>query len=396
MRVQGKIINLLGYLISAIVLFVFLQIYCKYDYLHAEQFRMFRYSWDYAAPLLSSLSGWLTYGADFLTQFYVKPVYASLIHTLIFGLIVLGSDRILCRFLPSCIVPAFSILLGLWMTILSTGVDYKLEHTLLLLVVLAVLNVLVTFIHPVKYTLKPFKNKILRVAIPFLLMIAAFHVGLQLFVRNHPAQSTRLKVLEVMRWNKDWDGILKLPYMNRMPNALYSSYQNLALAEKGKLDQFAQYPQLFTPLGLWYENHGLQHELMLLSDIYFVQGNVAMSQMMAFNAQAYGETTAQPHLMERLIETNLILGAYPVAEKYIGLLEETLYYKESAQHYRTFLNHPEAVEKDPVLGPLAQITQKLSGTTSSIDLDLEEILAVCPDYKPAQDYLNAFKLVNKK
>ena len=53
-----------------------------------------------------------------------------------------------------------------------------------------------------------------------------------------------------------------------------------------------------------------------------------------------------------LIQTNLVLGSYKVAEKYISLLEKTLFYSEWASSMRHFLNQPEAIKEDGTLGEL--------------------------------------------
>lgn len=44
-----------------------------------------------------------------------------------------------------------------------------------------------------------------------------------------------------------------------------------------------------------------------------------------------------PRMLKRLVQTNLIYGAYPVAEKYIRILENTFYYKDWAKSQRKFL-----------------------------------------------------------
>jgi hypothetical protein len=90
------------------------------------------------------------------------------------------------------------------------------------------------------------------------------------------------------------------------------------------------------------------------------------------------------------VETNLINGSYKVAEKYISLLEETLLYKKPASEYRKFLNHPELIEQDPVLGPLKKLTQGLDGLSSDMVTDLKKIVQANPDFKAAKDYLDCY------
>ena len=388
-------IRLLTYCVLTVVVCWFLLVYCKYDYLHAEQFRMFRYSWDYAAPLLTSVNGAFTLLADFITQFYINPVWAALLNAVIFLFMTLAVDGILKKILPGYLLPFFALLAGLETVIYLTRIDCNMEGVLMLLAGLGICCLLLHFWKGKIILPSPKKQK-LRLGIGGVLVLCAFWTGLQLFVKQHPAQSTRLKVQEVMRWQEDWDGILSLPYMKTMPNVLYAAYQNLALAEKGMLgEDWSKYPQVGEN-GLWYVTTGQQFEYMLLSDIYYIQGNVAQAQMMAFNGLYYSSRMATPHLLERLIETNLIYGADKVAEKYISLLEETLFYKDKAASYRQFLGHAEKLKADARLGKLKEITDKLDGYDSGIVHDLEAIHAACPDYKPAADYLNAYHQLSEK
>ena len=79
-----------------------------------------------------------------------------------------------------------------------------------------------------------------------------------------------------------------------------------------------------------------------------------------------------------------------MAEKYISILEETLFYKKAATEYRKFLNHPELVENDKVLGPLKRVTENLDGLSSDIVSDLKLIVESNPNYKTAKDYLDSY------
>ncbi|MBR6989765.1 MAG: hypothetical protein IKH95_08070 [Bacteroidaceae bacterium] len=427
-------IQILTYLILSVLVFWFLQKFCRYDYTYDEQFRMFRYSWNYAEPLLFSAGGISTYIADYLTQFYYWPVCGALINTLFFLGTALGVFFILRKLIPDYLTSFFAVLCGLVIVVLETDLNYQTENTLSILLILLALNFilyapnkaissvvfmvstvvvgyitghflyvfilgLVAFLFYVfgmeKFTRK-FRSKItpqnfvLRQVISVILCICALWLGLNFFTQRHHNQSTRLKCLETLRWRKDWDGILALPYMKLSPTTLYAAYQNLALANKGVLgEQFDKYPQLGVE-GLWSDNHGMQYELLLFSDIYFVQGNVAASQMMAFNGFYYSGKTVLPTALLRLVETNLINGSYQVAEKYISILEETLLYKKPASEYRKFLNHPELIEQDPVLGPLKKITQGLDGLSSDMVTDLKKIVQANPDFKAAKDYLDCY------
>ena len=100
---------------------------------------------------------------------------------------------------------------------------------------------------------------------------------------------------------------------------------------------------------------------MLLSDVYYQMGNLALAQEMAFEGMIASERAVNPRLLLRLIQTNLIGGNDAVAEKYISLLEETCMYAEQAGAYRRFLHHPELLRQDAELGPRQACVQHASG-----------------------------------
>ena len=58
-----------------------------------------------------------------------------------------------------------------------------------------------------------------------------------------------------------------------------------------------------------------EHVSCLLSDVYFTMGAIASSQEMAFEAFVSAMGDGNPRMLKRLVQTNLIFGDYPVAEK---------------------------------------------------------------------------------
>lgn len=395
-----KKLRCLLYLVLAGVLFYYISIFCKYDYAYAEQMRLFRYSSTYIMPLITSFSGIQTLVADYLTQYYYLSWGGPLVNIIYFLCIVFLIDSIFSLFKLGYIAPLFAVSAGIYILVQETDVTYRSEDTIQTILILGLFTIILTLICKLK--LNQSLNKInmpkekARKLIMALSFISTLFFGAQYFSIMHHPQSTRLKVLESMRWNKDWDGILSLPYMQVCPAPLYACYQNLALAEKGLLgEKLTAYPQMGQN-GLYTDNHGLQYEMMLLSDIYFIQGNIAASQMNAFNAMIYSEHLATPTVILRLIETNLINGSYGVAEKYISILEETKFYKAQATAYRKFLNNPDLILQDPLFGPLSKISKTQQGVSTDMLTDLKEISVKNPDYKPAQDYLNSFMTLAQK
>lgn len=162
-------------------------------------------------------------------------------------------------------------------------------------------------------------------------------------------ESYPLKQLDYANRQEDWDEVLCLS-QGPIQNYLYLNYLNRALAEKGVLgDQafaFNQHGQQGLMVG-WDKTFSVS---LLLSDVYFTLGEVALSQEMAFEANVSVIGAGSPRCLMRLVQTNLIFGAYPIAEKYLRLLEQMPVYRDWAKRHRAFLYNDAAVEADPLLG----------------------------------------------
>lgn len=173
---------------------------------------------------------------------------------------------------------------------------------------------------------------------------------------------------------------------------------NLALAQTGQLsERLFDYPQRgIETLMLRWDQSVFTAELH--SDLYYCMGIISISQKFAFEALVSSRPSGNPRMLKRLVETNIITGAYPVAEKYIRLLENTWYYKEWASSYRRFLQNDQAVEQDPVLG-LKRRCWKAEVTIPELYTDpvttLIRLIPACPENKNGLQYLTSFLLLNK-
>jgi hypothetical protein len=204
------------------------------------------------------------------------------------------------------------------------------------------------------------------------------------------------KELDYYARTEQWDRIIAR-CRGKLSNYLYKSYLNLALAEKGELAE-----RMFTfdqsgPKGLLPPKNRAMNVSVILSDIYFSMGYIALAQQMAFEANMSMTGDGNPRMYRRLIQTNLILGAYPVAEKYIALLEKTHGYRSWATAQRRFLWNDAAVEADPLLGikrkciPAENALSEIYG----LDFYLKRIARQAPEHRATIQYAGALYLLEK-
>jgi len=196
---------------------------------------------------------------------------------------------------------------------------------------------------------------------------------------------------------QDWNKIIS----SYQDDSLSFSYDglarlNLALNETGQLvDKAFCYTQAGFG-GLLPEWRHNQQTGELLSDIYFSIGHTAMAQRMAFETHMLDDGKYSQAMMLRLIQTNLIYGAYPVAQKYIQILKQDRKTASAAKAYERFLGDDQAVADDPVLGPrkAALPQQDFLAITRGIDQDLRDIIHTDPSNTKAVEFLGMIYLLD--
>jgi hypothetical protein len=170
---------------------------------------------------------------------------------------------------------------------------------------------------------------------------------------------------------------------------------NLALLETGQLvDKAFSYTQAGYNgmIPQWVHNKDVG---MLLSDIYFAAGHIALSQRMAFEANVLAEKDYEPRMLRRLVQTNLIYGAYPVAAKYLGLLAKDSKSKAFCKHY-SLIRTDKDTASDPILGPLKKCIPKQDFLCqiNTPEEDLKHIIEANPTHTKTVDFLGMIYLMD--
>ncbi len=193
-----------------------------------------------------------------------------------------------------------------------------------------------------------------------------------------------------------WDRIIS-SLQGPQDDYLSMCYLNMALAQKGLLAEKAFHFDQKGNEGLIIPWNQTIATSTLLSDVYFTIGNTGMSQAMAFENNINSYFNGKPRMIQRLVQTNLIYGAWTVAERYLNILENTLFYKEWAKEHRKFLHNDELVNNDPLLGSKRKdliAKNHLSGPWD-IRIDLHAIASHNPQNTIAVEYLGMAYLLSR-
>ena len=114
--------------------------------------------------------------------------------------------------------------------------------------------------------------------------------------------------------------------------------------------------EMFDELTLTNDVLGSRTAAYMMSDVYMYAGMVNMAQRASFEAMASIEDFSMSgRALQRLTETALVTGQYRVAEKYILILEKTVYYRDFARRMRELVENPSLIASHPTYGKLQKI-----------------------------------------
>ena len=214
-------------------------------------------------------------------------------------------------------------------------------------------------------------------------------------------KNSNFKAEKVMKYDfmaryQQWNRILETINTDRPNNQIGVTVQNLALGMRGLLTQ-----HLFD-----YNQNGL---LGLLPDIgtdatspmptaeaFYQLGMITVAQRTVFEAQeAILDFQKSGRCYKRLAQTNLILGHYEVARKYLTALKKTLFYRDWANETLPLLGDEKAIAKHPEYGRLRQMAYKENfffGDHVTSDM-LQRLFLSNTDNHLAYEYLKAYYML---
>ncbi|WP_303918232.1 DUF6057 family protein [Draconibacterium sediminis] len=158
---------------------------------------------------------------------------------------------------------------------------------------------------------------------------------------------------EKLFYEQKYDELIRYNYDEPTKNKLTLFLNNVALAETGRLaDSFFKFRQSDDGSTLFLKWQNINQFIRLGGYYYYAIGVINEAQRWAYEYTViYGYT---PETLKMLIKTELIKGNYETAEKYISILDRSLFYKNEAHHFRKFLNDDAAVWSDKELGKKKQ------------------------------------------
>ncbi|MGB4291338.1 MAG: DUF6057 family protein [Bacteroidales bacterium] len=231
---------------------------------------------------------------------------------------------------------------------------------------------------------------ILRNAIPLVLYILA---GVMLITRYN-TDVARVINLEKLVFDEKWNEAVMYHEKNPTRNLIGQYFYNVSLTETDQLcERMFFCPQDFGVKSLflpWDDEH-----LNWGSHVFYAIGLINEAHRWAYEELVvYGY---RPQNLKMLVKTNLINGNLRIAEKYIGILKKTLFYKRWAEDYEKFIVDTVRIKTHPVLGKKKEImpADNFFIFLNSPEDNLPLLVESNPSNRRAFEYLMAWLLLSK-
>lgn len=221
-------------------------------------------------------------------------------------------------------------------------------------------------------------------------------IGSLFHVYYNPGHEKVMKYDFMARFQQ-WNRILLTAKEEVPQNPISVTALNLALGMRGQLSE-----HMFE-----YRQNGLSGLLpgfvrdpvspLVTSEAYYQLGMINTAQRHVFEAQeAIPSYQKSARCYKRLAQTNLIMGNYKVARKYLDVLQKTLFYRTWANETMALLGDEEAINSHPEYGKLRSYVVKNDYFFSEQEISemLGQQLLANPHNRLAFEYLQASYLLN--
>jgi hypothetical protein len=239
-------------------------------------------------------------------------------------------------------------------------------------------------------------NSLPSVLIQTVFIIAFLLTGLRL---NADFTLEKILKLDFEASHDRWSKVYELSQKYKMHNKLSAYYTNMALSKLGFMpDSLMEHYQpaatgLFIPVNV-NENY---MTITFSNEVYWQLGDVNASQHSALLGMIFSPRAQNVRLMKRLVEINIVNRQYAAAEKFIGILGKTMFYRKWASDRKKFLfNEEECSRSKWITAKRAIIPSKdLLKKGNEYIKTLRMLVDNHPENRMAVDYLLCYHLLIK-
>ncbi|WP_346854811.1 DUF6057 family protein [uncultured Draconibacterium sp.] len=192
------------------------------------------------------------------------------------------------------------------------------------------------------------------------------------------------------------DKVIELAEKSKMESRFVAYYTNMALAKKGELPNrlLGFYQPAVQGLILPVSQNENWQTILFSNELFYLLGDMNLAQHSAMLGNTFSPYQRSSRMMKRLAEINMVNGDYPSAEKFLRILDHTLFHKKWAQ--QKFSENNANCNSSWLLEKRAQVAHS-DTIRNSYDYiqSIEFLVQQNPENLIALDYLLSFYLLNK-
>lgn len=329
----------LPYLLFSLLFFIYFLCYrgvLSHVIYYHEQHHLFLFSKEYFLTQLHT-AGWLSYLTDFIIQFFYIPTIGSTLLAAILASIYLLTYYNIKKITGQPDKLQLSLVPSIYLFIYTIAADHSLMPVIgcfLALLLLSCLHLLTTkqwsFIRRIRWI--TIRGKKTNIVLTSLVLAVYAALSFYFFVHSFNMRERIMLLAEKSVKEKKWDEVLAQTgkYMDSgRSNQLISYFHNLALYHSARLPYaLFDYPQKLGVKALYLPWNSDSRESEYGHFLYADLGYVNEAQRWEFEAMVvWGETA--PHLLN-LARYNIANNRPAVAQRFINLLKQSLFYKKEA------------------------------------------------------------------
>ena len=216
-----------------------------------------------------------------------------------------------------------------------------------------------------------------------------------MLISGYNSQTSRVINLEKLVFEEKWDKAIDFQEKYPSENMIGQYFYNIALSESGQLcDRLFHGRQdfgtasLFLPWSSEHINWG--------ANSFYAIGLINEAQRWAYEEMVvYGQ---RPQNMKLLVKSSLVNGKYSMAEKYAGVLKNTLFYRRWATEYEKLIGDSTGIKSHPDLGKKVKMLPRSDFFVflESPEQNLPLLVDQNPDNREAFEYLMSWLLLSKE
>lgn len=237
--------------------------------------------------------------------------------------------------------------------------------------------------------------KKLKSGLPFFItasLIILFTAAITYKVFN--PQTARVVDIEQLAYDGKWNDLISYHEKHPSENLIGQYFYNVALAETGQLcERLFQGRQDFRESALilpWSDDY-------LSWGAYFFYSAGLVNEAHRWAYEEMVVYNCRPHNMLMMAKTDLISGNYRMAEKYLGILRKTIYYRNQAEEYEKCIRDTSLIESYPDLSGLKKMVPKKNFYVylESPEGNLPLIFESNDQNKTSFEYMMAYLMLSK-